>query len=285
MSETAVSPAMAQVADILRGGDEREPETGKPADDESLSGDAIDELAGLLGGDAGEQPSGDDKPAGDDKPDAPVDSLQAAADKLGISIDELYALKVGMPDDEDPVPLSELKDLATAQRRDVLEREAFETTKIEQAAAVATAKEEIGQMLALVPTELRTPEMLQHARGEIQRVRDEQANQLRERIPEWQSTETYTADMAEMRTHVEKFGFETGEFEQVYDARLLAYIRHNALREQRLAGMIEQMRSKRGRDPSKRTPTKRPAAKKQQPVSRSPTDNMLAATADILKGN
>ncbi len=65
-------------------------------------------------------------------------------------------------------------------------------------------------------------------------MRTEQAKQLLQRVPTWSDPANKQADMEVIAPHLEQYGFEPGELDAVYDARLLAYIRANALREQRL---------------------------------------------------
>jgi hypothetical protein len=223
-------------------------------------------------------------------PEAPAEiptDLPSAAEKLGLTPDQLYELEVPMPDDEGTMKLGELKDAALAYKRERLEREAFETEKADQRANLERAREEIGQIVAMLPEAARTPEMLESARNQLAAVKQEQVAETLRRIPEWKDRTQFQADQEIMASHVEQHGFSQSEFANVFDARLIAYIRHNAKREARLNEMLSQMKAKRERQGGHSGSTKRPNAQKAATPKRGYSkDAALAAQlTDMLKEN
>jgi len=248
----------------------------KPADNDS-SDDVMDQLTAMLNG---SEPPAETPPAAD--PGAPITTLTAAAEKLGLTSEQLFDLEIAMPDGGESLKLGELKDRATAWERDALEREEFDNRKLEQTNAVENAREELATLIAMLPANARTPQMLERARQQIQTQRETQTAELLRRVPEWKDQTAYAADREEMLPHIAKHGFKQQDFDQVYDARLIAYIRHNAKREARLSAMLEQMQAKRQRDGSHNGPGKKPNVKPVTPQKHGMKDAELVATLNTM---
>ncbi len=171
-------------------------------------------------------------------------SLASVADKLGIDIAALYEVEIPMPDGGDSIKLSELKDIATAHKRGELERLDFDTQVSKERNAMTQARLELQEMVGMLPATARTPEMLQEAKRRMEAARVDNAREILERVPEWKDRAVFEADAKTIVEHISDFGFSTEDWGNIVDARLQAYVRHNALREQRLTAIIAKARGK-----------------------------------------
>lgn len=235
----------AQVAELLSGplANRREDALPAPSRKQGEQGDLADALADALG--VGRESGGDaEAGAGDETAGLALDAL---AERLGISVEDVYAqVRVALPDGGGELSLGELKDLAVEHRKTAADRLEWETARETERAAMGQATAELQTLLGMIPAEARSPAMIRAAQEKLEVVRAAEQQKLLARVPSWRDPAQFQADLEVIGPHIEGFGFSKDEFGGVYDARLLAYIRHNALREQRLSAMLEQVRA--GRD-------------------------------------
>ncbi len=242
----------AAVADVLNGA------AGQLADEDIASESAADdaplsleqELAAILGESSeGERSTGgesapDDGQRGESSPEGEVAmKLGAIAEAVGVDESKLYEIEIPMPDGGESLTVGGLKDIATEFRRNELEREAWNAERDQARAAMATAREELAAMIRQIPDQFRTKESLEAARNTIAALRDEQARGVLERVPTWADSTAKESDYAVMREHLAPWGLD-GELDGVYDARLLAYVRHTALQAQRLEATLARYRKR-----------------------------------------
>ena len=171
-------------------------------------------------------------------------SLAKVAEAAGISESDLFDLPISMPDGAETRTLGQLKDAQTELSRTRGEVEAFFTERETQRTEMASARSELEVLVGMIPAEMRTPEMLNAARQKLANVTQDQARKLVERVPEWANAETRAADMEVINTHVGRWGFQPGELSSIIDHRMLAYVRHNALQEQRLNTLLGKAQAK-----------------------------------------
>lgn len=270
--------AASRVADLLRGSSvASRPASGSapatPPDDTNGDhfGDALERVI-----------KGEARPAPETAPAGKLD-LAAVAERLGISIEDLYGVEVGMPDDGQAVTLTELKDLATAHKRSQAERLEWETTHAAQRNQIATATAELQTLLGMIPAEMRSPEMIRQAQSKLEVTRAMEQQKLLARVPEWRDPRQFEAEFEVIRPHLSEWGFSDEELSGVYDSRLLAYIRHNALREKRLADLLAETRKQRERRAGPRTIGGKPDATT-APIRRGNDRNAAAdAVANLLR--
>ena len=206
----------------------------------------LDGIAGVLSGEA-EKPAGDDKSgsAGESPPKVDLE-INAIASHLGVDVAELYEkLLIPMPDGAEPLSVSVLKDQAQNRVEHSLEVEAFHTERDTHRVEMNDARVELETVLRLIPAQFRTAEMLSAARQELATTKQREQLALLERIPEWRDSTRRLADLEVIAPHIEKFGFPREMLETVVDHRLFAYVRHNALREQRLEKLMLEAAGKR----------------------------------------
>ncbi|MFV2089021.1 MAG: hypothetical protein ACC642_00030 [Pseudomonadales bacterium] len=194
--------------------------------------------------------------AGDGGADSAIESFSAVAEKLGVDVAKLYEMQVPMPDGAESLTLSELKDRSVEYERSQVEQVEWTDKRTRDIEELAQAREQLATLVAMIPANLRTPQLLQAAQSEQARVRQQQSVALANRIPEWKDEATRLADKALIAKYVEPFGFTPEELGQVYDARLFALLRHVSKRDEQMKALLDTMRGKRKRNPAKRTSNK-----------------------------
>jgi len=281
MSEET-SPVVDEVVSMLAGADEGQ---GTDSAGDRLEGSALDRaLAAALAGEELDDeetaaPGAAGAPEGAEGEDAaPIETLADAAERLGVDAAELYKLAIPMGGDEPPMTLGELKDAAAEWKSGAAERIEWDTEAARQRNELANARDELQQLVALIPEQARTPEMMARATAEYERVRNEEARKLLQRVPEWRDHQRYTAEKEVMASHLEPFGFSGDELESVVDSRLMAYVRHNALREKRIEAALASARSKREQNGPKSV-----SGKPTKSANKASGDR-LDAVVDLLRG-
>jgi hypothetical protein len=242
---------------------------GAPAEPAAIPGKAegesslLDGIAAALSGEA-EKPAADESGSTGESPPKVDLEINAIASHLGVDVAELYEkLVIPMPDGAEPLTVSALKDQAQNRVEHSLEVEEFHSERDAHRVEMNDARVEIEAVLRLIPEQFRTAEMLTAARSELASTKQREQLALLERIPEWRDSTRRMADLEVIGPHIEKFGFPREMLETVIDHRLFAYVRHNALREQRLEKLMLEAAGKRERKGGNRQPGKRgaPAAK------------------------
>jgi hypothetical protein len=170
--------------------------------------------------------------------------LTKVAEAMGVSESDLFGMQISMPDGAETRSLGQLKDAQTELNRTRAEVETFYQERETQRTEFATARGELETLFGMIPAEMRTPAMLQQARERIAVATQDQARKLVERVPEWANAETRAADMGVMNDHIGRWGFNSQELASLLDHRMMAYVRHNALQEQRLNVLLGKSKAK-----------------------------------------
>ena len=213
-------------------------ESAPPAD-----GKGSDFLAQLEAAMSGESPDAPTDNGNPEKGEVPL-GLTGIADAMQVSESELFKMPISMPDGAEPQTLGQLKDAATELNRTRAEVETFYQQREVERNEMAQARGELEAVVAMIPAEMRTPQMLAAARERMATVREGEARKMVERVPEWASAETRQADMTVIGDHIGKWGFNSTELASIVDHRMLAYVRHNALQEQRLNVLLGKSKAK-----------------------------------------
>lgn len=271
MSEGAPAPRdgkMIESVAALLVGDDLAPELKKSttepvaraAEAPAGEGDStiLDGIANVLSGE-GESSPADEKGIPGERPTVDLE-INAIAKHLGIDVAELYEkMVIPMPDGAESLTVGKLKDQAAERVEHSLEVETFHTERDAQRVEMDTARQELETIVRMIPAEMRTPEMLERAQAELRTTRQSEQVKLLNRIPEWRDETRRNADLEVIMPHIEAFGFPREMLETVTDHRLFAYVRHNALREQRLSKLLADAEAKRVRKSGGRAPGRRGA--------------------------
>lgn len=278
MDDESYAPAIDEMAGLLTGA----PEAADPQQNDDDSG--LEMAAEIL---AGEDPAGEQEGAGEGAGEGPGDALPqdlaSLAERLGVDPAALYDVAVPMADGEEPMTLGALKDAARELRQSEIDRLEWDTEATRQRNELSNAREELTQLAAMIPESMRTPEALAAARGEIERVQRAEARLALQRVPEWANPKVYEADQAEMAEHLEQFGFRADELGSVVDHRLLAYVRHNAKREQRIGKLLASAKAARESGAPRRGATQKATKPKPATARSASNSERVDAIAELLR--
>ena len=207
-------------------------------------------------------------------------TLKDLAERLKLSTKELYDIQVGMPEGAEPVTLGQLKDLAQQQvdwterrhQADV-ERQRIKNDEMQ-------TRQEIAQVLASIPKQFLSPEVIQKARTEWQTYQAAEYQQTLARIPDFDQKQP------ELLALAKEYGISQAEFESVPDHRFRAVL--NDLAELRGKYAKADAMSKEIRTPPKPVPS-RAKGKEPQHLAQSrrirsanTEDKRVSAIADLL---
>jgi len=218
-----------------------------------------------------EQAPGGDTGDASGSDDAAPTKFNDLAGKLGMELDDLYKLEVAQAEDGTPVTIENLKDNHSKQEDFSLREIEFEERRTTQEAELMQAQEELRELMAALPEKAIRPEVLQKVREKHDAQLTLERKRTLEVIPDWQDSETRTADIEGMAEHLKQYGYAGNYLERVADHRQIKYIRDNWQREQRIRTALAKVKA------GKPNPTSR-----QKPASKAPSKSPLAG---VKRGN
>jgi hypothetical protein len=158
-------------------------------------------------------------------PNAPIDSLDRAIKKLGITADAAYKMKIPMPNGQEPVTLGMLKDrigeVVDLERREL----EFDTRRRDSEGELLRAQNEMRELMQLIPREQLKPELVERVRTQQNETMRRERQLTLQHIPEWRSEESRVADLEGMEELVEQYGFPKTFVSTVVDHRALKMLR------------------------------------------------------------
>ena len=193
------------------------------------------------------------------------------AGSLGMELDDLYKLEIAQAEDGTPVTIENLKDNHSKQADYSMREIEFEERRTQQESELMRAQEELRELMGALPEKAIKPEVLQKVRDKHEAQMQIERRRTLETIPEWQDTQTRTADMTGMSEHLKQYGYPVDHLERVADHRQIKYIRDNWQREQRIRKALAAVKV------GKPNPTTR-----QKPASKAPSKRPLAG---VKRGN
>lgn len=228
-------------------------------------------LAELFGDEEGNPLSENDGAEIDDDPSKPAASIDAAAKRLKMTAEDVYAIKVPMPNGAEAVTIGDLKD-RVGELVDLESRElAFDQRRQKSEGELMRAQQEMRELMAAVPKEHLTPALLDKAR----RRHDATMNMERERtlefIPAWNDERKMEVDKTGMRTFMAEYGFDDTFLDTIVDHRALKFVRDMWLRDVRIKKALADVKVpvRKGQRPSGKlgkAPVKPAATTRRQPV-------------------
>ena len=173
--------------------------------------------------DDGEIRENDD--SSEDDPNAPIDSLDRAIKKLGITADAAYKMKIPMPNGQEPVTLGTLKDrigeIVDFERREL----EFDTRRRDSEGELLRAQNEMRELMQLIPREQLKPELIEKVRNQQTETMRRERQLTLQHIPEWRTEESRVADLEGMEELVQQYGFPKTFVSTVVDHRALKMLR------------------------------------------------------------
>lgn len=191
-----------------------------------------------------------------DDPNAPIDSLDRAIKKIGITPEQAYKIKIPMRDGLEPMTLGELKD-RVGEVVDLEQRELqFDQTRREREGELLRAQNEVRELMQLIPREQLKPELIEKVRAQHESTMRRERQLTVEHIPEWRNEETRTADLEGMTELVQNYGFPEAFITTVVDHRALKMLRDFYRMDKRIREALAKVTTptRKGFKPSAKTP-------------------------------
>lgn len=259
--------ATEEMTDQVAAPEGQAPKPGAPKPDAPQA--ATDPLAQIDTGDMGMPgPDASEPLAEGEKPT----TIAQAAQALGLTPDELYALEIPLKDGAEPVTLGSMKD--TVQAIEGLEAQTVELderrSQLENEMIVA--RQQLSSIVELLPTV--PPALIEQAQAAHQEHRDRERSAMLAIKPEWRDGEVWERAQGEMLEAVADYGFGRSDLDLVIDHRLTKLLWDFTTLKKRVAeasARFKEVQTTAGRGGKKQSPRQERAAQER-------------ATADAAKG-
>lgn len=221
-------------------------------------------------GGSGEDDSG--KP-GESRHKGKPSDLAAVAERLGVQVADLYAVKVPASGGREPLTIGQIKDRFAEFESLEADRLQFSESRIQQERDLEQARAEIRELLSAIPGEHLKKEVLQRVAQRVAERNTAARAKVVEVIPEWRDENLRTTETKELDKLMEGYGFPAGFASGIHDARLLKFMRDAMRREQQVRKALESVR-KVTKQPTQATGTRaapKPAGNQDQRPSMRPT--------------
>lgn len=227
-------------------------------------------LAELFAEDGDGEGQGSESGTGDDDPSKPVDSIDGLTKRHKMTAEQVYAIKVPMPNGAEPLTIGQMKD-RVGELVELETREAqFDQRRIKSEGELLRAQAEMRDLMALIPREQLTPAAVEKVRkGHEATMKRERAATL-EHIPEWQDEKRRTEDLHGMIELLGDYGFDEAFITTVVDHRAMKMIRDFWRQNTRIKAALAKVTTPlgKGKRPSGKT-GKGPAKPNSQPQRQS----------------
>lgn len=169
---------------------------------------------------------------------APAD-LGALAESLGVKVEDLYKVKVPASGGREAMTIGQIKDKFTEWESLETDRIAFDESKVKQEADFELAKQEIRELIAVIPKEHLNKEALGRVAAKLVERNKAQVGQVAAAFPEWKDEAVRTAQVADIENTLAAYGFSKQQAQTIRDPRLLKLIRDAARRERQVTKALE----------------------------------------------
>jgi hypothetical protein len=216
-------------------------------------------LAELFAPDTLERESGTN-----DNDSGPVDSIDGVSKRLGLKPEEVYAIKVPMPNGAEPLTIGDMKD-RVGELVELETREAqFDQRRIKSEGEVLRAQTELRELISMIPKENIPAGIVDKIRKRHEATVNRERELTLEHIPQWQDEKTCAADISGINELLSDYGFDDTFIATVVDHRALKFIRDMYLMDKRIKTALARVETptKRGKKPSSKVgkPAKSPAS-------------------------
>jgi len=220
------------------------------------------DLAALFKDDGSENSEGN---VSDSKP---VEDINHVGKRLGLTAEQVYSLKVPMPDGAEPLTIGALKDkvkeLVNLETRETQ----FEARRIKSEGDLIKSQNEVRDLLAMLPKEQITEAMVEKVRKRQDAVLTRERRLTLEHIPEWEDDETRATEVKAISDFMQEYGFDETFITTVQDHRALRFLRIMWQRDQRIKKALANVKTPERRDQRPSGKASKPAVKPSDHVSR-----------------
>ena len=174
---------------------------------------------------AGESPDEDDdadeSPGAEDDQDLDILDAKQLAERLNLSIDDVYAMRFNY-DDGESMTLGELKDLGSRSKTIDDETERLEADREDLVNEKLRSRDEMQSIIAMMPNV--SPQLLNQAREQFNLAVRRERSALMEAIPEWSDTAVEDQARSDILENLAQYGFKESEVKHMLDHRLVKLI-------------------------------------------------------------
>lgn len=203
-----------------------------------------------------------------DDPSKPVESIDSLVKRLGVKPEQVYSIKVPMPNGAEPLTIGDLKDrvgeLVGLDQRELQ----FDQRRVKAEGELLRAQTEMRELLATIPKEHIKPEMVDKIRKRHETTMRREREMTLEHIPQWQDEEVRTTELQGIVDMLSDYGFDESFITTVVDHRALKFMRDMFLRDKRIKAALSKVTIpvKKGQRPSSKTgkPAVKPNAQTQR---------------------
>jgi len=198
-----------------------EPEA-KPEKSESLEQSSVDDEIAGLDADDDEAPETD---ADEIEQPEVVETLDAKslAEKLGVTVEEVYSMKFPYGEGGDAITLGELKDAGIRARTIDQESESLSDERNSFINEQMKSRSELQNIVSMLPDGI-PPELVQAANYQHQQAVQRERVSLLETIPDWRDVAVEKLAREAIATNLKQYGFQDVEISNMLDHRLVKLI-------------------------------------------------------------
>lgn len=212
-----------------------------------------------------------------DDPNAPVDSLDGLMKRHKMTPEQVYALRVPMPNGAEALTIGELKDkvgeLVGFEQRVTQ----FDLRRIEQEGQLLRAQQQVQDILSMLPPEAIKPEVLKKLRDRQEGVARRERAATLDAIPDWRDEDRRLQEIEGINEMLSDYGFDESFLPTVVDHRAMKFIRDMFLMRSRIKKSLELVRN--GGKPGQR-PSGKPNKAAVRPNNNPPSNRKVVPTQD-----
>jgi hypothetical protein len=272
---------VARVGALLRG---EKPETGKPQQ-QAPTGEQTEGADEVLAKEllAPTKPEKAAAAEGESPENTAPKTLNDLAEKLGVKVEDLFAITFPAAGNGESHTLGELKDMLAKQSDFTARSLEFEETRVQSENELLRAKQDLQAIVGLLPKDAIKPALLERVRVEHERYREVEGQRVLSAIPSWKDEQARATDRAGMAKHLSAYGYGEQHLDAIVDHRMLKYIRDNWQREARVTAALAKTKEVKPSQPARTSvPHKPKPALKAGPDS--PRSLQVAAIGELLRG-
>lgn len=187
-----------------------------------------------------------------DDPSKPADSLDKVAKRLKMKPEDIYAIKIPMPNGAESMTLGDLKD-RVGELVDLDTRELeFNQRRVKSEGEVLRAQQELRGLMALIPKQHLSQELVDKVRKNHLATQARERELTLEHIPAWQNEETRSREIQDIVEMFSDYGFDEGFITTIVDHRAMKFARDTMLMRKRIAKALSEVKipPRKGKTPS-----------------------------------
>jgi hypothetical protein len=181
----------------------------------------------------------DDSP---DDPNAPLDSIERLKKRNKLTDEQVYKIKVPMPNGAEALSIGELKDKITDLTDFEMRQVEFDERRIKKEGELLKSEGELRDILGMLPKEALDPKVLGKIHERQQSVTRREKALTIEHIPSWSDEKSRNKDLELMQETLGDYGFDESFLHSVIDHRAMKFIRDMCLMRARIRKSIADVR-------------------------------------------